>query len=321
MTAGRAAPKARSASLSEGDDKAPPSKLGCPKCEREFKGPEGLRAHLVIEHGMTQKEARSVRPRVAEDYQNGSGRMQSSGGSSAAPTPAPGAAPKPAAPGAKPTAPAAPAKRLSSPDLDKASQIADKISSTPGLDRPDVLANKLKQTIGSGGNPQQAATMDALVRAQLANRGVAVEEGLDDFVTEKSFMDVVRTVTGQKAAPKAAPVLTAPQQSIAPAKPAAKLAPVLTRTTQVPFATTMGRPEIQAAFGRMTEALGLPAKMASAIDRSMAKQGSWTGFVDGRYARFPEATWARIRQRLQPHFTVTVSGQDDHCKLTITLAH
>ena len=258
---------------------------------------------------------------VDEDYQNGSSGGYQSQATSAAPQAPTG--PKPAAKPGQTATPKLPRKPITKPDLDKAAKLADKIADTPNLalDQHGVIDTQIKQKIGSiGGRPDQAGVMGNLVRAELANRGFEIEEGINDFLGEKGFMDTVRSITGRKA-PAAAPVLTATRPAPAQAQPSAAPAPVLTRTTVVPYATTLARRDVQDAFVRMIDTLGLPSSTGNAIDRSMVKKGSWTGFVDGRYARFPETTWARIRQRLQPFFSVTVSGEGDHCKLTITLNH
>lgn len=116
---------------------------------------------------------------LEEDYQNGSGAgYQSQAGNSNAGSSKTAKTAAPSAASATSTAPktttgALGRKPIQSSDLDKASELADKIKDQPGLDNPNTLSQKIKANVSSVGVGQDKADiMQNLVQAQLANKGV-----------------------------------------------------------------------------------------------------------------------------------------------------
>jgi hypothetical protein len=265
-----------------------------------------------------------------EDYQNGSSdRMQSaaSSASSGGPKAPPGPS-APPAPGSKPAdlkpkiGTQAPAKPISKDQMTKAGKLAAAIATQDGVTDEKTLSTKVGQQIGSvGGSQADVGLMTGLVRAQLANQGMDIKEA--EMVSERGFMDTLRGVVGRAKKPaKAAPVLTAPQVQANPktaptAQP--KAAPALTRSVPINYAEIISKPEAQDALRNMMEVFGFTRADAAKIERTLYNKGVTSFFIGDTFSKWTTQTWNRLSARWEKFYHVTVTGQGEARKMTISV--
>lgn len=288
------------------------------RSEADFDAEKLYRSTIRFVKGQVRRMGTSSwRATMDEDYQNGSSAgYQSQAGNSFA-----GSSNKTKTTAATPTPvkKAAPKKPISTQDLTKASDLADKLGSDPAIGNPDMLQKKLDANVSSSGvGKDKSEMMKGLVTAQLANRGMFEEgapglktweiayrtprpgKGLQWYTVQaETFSDACKLAKKHYGAePYAGPLL---KKSISEASNA------------YPF---MDRMEQHSdLFVAVAEALGFPDSSSDLLYRPLARDGEVHRQKGRTQLSFNENKWMDIAKMAAPAFDLMW----DQATFTLTL--